>query len=173
MDSTILKTVGEIAGIGGLSLGVVFLLFREVIRKKIFPQLTRPQAYKLLVLIIVLAFAIGIAGLGAWVLTKHSSPFTSVTNIGTIQNEFLTVMGQPLHDPALEKLIQQALELTAKGDGQASIPLYQAAIQRAPLPSLFNNLAAAYAQQNNDDEARKALHAALDKIPPMLPRGAT
>jgi hypothetical protein len=166
MDSALLKTVGEIAGIGGISLGVVLLLFRDVIKKNIFPKLGVPEAYKLLRLIIILAFAIGIAGLGAWVLTKLEAPassFTSVTNIGTIQNEFLTVMGQPLNDPALEKLIHQALDLTAKGDGKASIPVYLQAIEKAPLPALYNNLAVAYAQQNADQKAREAFQAALAK----------
>jgi len=165
MDPEILKTVGEVAGIGGISLGVVLLVFREVIRKNVFPKLPAPEAYRLLRLIVVLTFGIGIAGLGAWVVTnRQATPsFTNVTNIGTIQNEFLAVMGQPLNDPVLEKLIQQALELTAKGDAKASIPLYREAIEKAPLPSLYNNLGAALAQQNSDEEARKALQGALAK----------
>src|SRR5579863_6947943 len=165
MDPAILKTVGQIAGIGGISLGVVLILFRDVIRKNIFPKLGVAEAYKLLRLIIVLVFLIGIAGLTAWVITRAqaSTTFTNVTNIGTIQNEFLTVMNQPLNDPELKKVIEQALALTAKGDTQASIPLYQQAIQKAPLPALYNNLAAAYAQQNNNEKAREALRAALAK----------
>jgi hypothetical protein len=71
MDPTILKTVGEIAGIGGLSLGVVLLLFRDVIRKNIFPLLGVVEAYKLLRLIVILVFMIGVAGLAAWVYTTQ------------------------------------------------------------------------------------------------------
>jgi len=71
MDTAILKTVGEIAGIGGLSLGVVLLLFRDVIRKNIFPRLGVQEAYRLLRLIVVLVFMIGIAGLAAWVVTAR------------------------------------------------------------------------------------------------------
>jgi tetratricopeptide (TPR) repeat protein len=166
MDPAILKTVGEIAGIGGISLGVVLLLFRDVIRKNIFRKLGVPEAYRLLRLIIVLVFLIGIAGLAAWVVTKRDSlpsSFTNVTNIGAIQNEFLTITGHPLNDPELKKLIEQALALTARGDAQASIPLYQQAIEKAPLPALYNNLAAAYAQHNDDQRARGALQKALAK----------
>jgi len=166
MDPAILKTVGEIAGIGGISLGVVLILFRDVIRKNIFPMLGVSEAYKLLRLIIVLAFLIGTLGLAAWVVTKHDASktsFTSVTNIGTIQNEFLSVTGQPLNDPELKKLIEQALEMTANGNARASIPLYQQAIQKAPLPALYTNLAAAYKQQNDDQQARAALQNALAK----------
>ena len=71
MDAAILQTVGEIAGIGGLSLGVVLLLFRDVIRKNIFPRLGVQEAYKLLRLIVILVFMIGIAGLAAWVATAR------------------------------------------------------------------------------------------------------
>jgi hypothetical protein len=53
MDLELIKTVGQIAGIGGIALGVLLILFREIIRKKIFPQLTKEQAYSLLKLIIV------------------------------------------------------------------------------------------------------------------------
>lgn len=167
MDSSILKTVGEIAGIGGLSLGVVLLVFRDVIRKKIFPTLTKEHAYRLLRLIVILTFAVGLAGLAAWVLTKRGAAisYNNVTNIGAVQNEYLTLVGQPLDDPELKKLIQHALGLTAKGYTAASIPVYQQAIEKAPLPSLYNNLGVAYAQQNAEQPARKAFQDALAKNP--------
>ena len=67
MEAEVLKTVGQIAGIGGLALGVFLFLFRDIIRKNIFPQLTKQHAYRLLRLISVLVFLVAIAGLGAWV----------------------------------------------------------------------------------------------------------
>ena len=54
LDTKLLEVVGQIAGIGGLSLGVLLLIFRDVIRKKIFPMLTKEQAYKLLKLLLIL-----------------------------------------------------------------------------------------------------------------------
>lgn len=74
MDLSILKTLGAVAGIGGLSLGVVLLVFRNVIRKSIFPQLGQNEAFKLLRLIVVLTFLIGAAGLTAWVFTTKAPP---------------------------------------------------------------------------------------------------
>lgn len=71
MDLSILKTLGAVAGIGGLSLGVVLLVFRDVIRKNIFPQLRPNEAYRLLRLIVVLTFVIGAAGLAAWIYTYN------------------------------------------------------------------------------------------------------
>jgi hypothetical protein len=72
MDLSILKTLGAVAGIGGVSLGVVLLVFRDVIRKNIFPQLQPNEAFRLLRLIVVLTFLIGAAGLIAWVFTYNT-----------------------------------------------------------------------------------------------------
>jgi len=73
MDVETLKTMGQIAGIGGLALGVVLLLFRDMIRKQIFPHLTKAQAFRFLTLMAVLVWSIGLAGIGAWVWTGASS----------------------------------------------------------------------------------------------------
>jgi hypothetical protein len=67
MDTELLKVVGQIAGIGGLALGVFLLLFREIIRKKIFPMLPPAQAYRLLQMIIVAVWSVAILGIAAWV----------------------------------------------------------------------------------------------------------
>lgn len=73
MEITILKTLGQIAGIGGLSLGVVLLIFREIIRKNIFPSLTKYQAYKVLRLIIISIWSIGIIGILAWTISLEKN----------------------------------------------------------------------------------------------------
>ena len=70
MEFDVLRIVGQIAGIGGIALGVVLLLFREVIRKKIFPNLTKQQAYRLLRLLLVLVWCLALAGIAAWVVVE-------------------------------------------------------------------------------------------------------
>lgn len=65
-SASILELMGKLAGIGGLSLGIFLILFREVIRKNIFPNLTKAQAYKVIKLIIVLTFVIAIFGISTW-----------------------------------------------------------------------------------------------------------
>lgn len=62
----------------------------------------------------------------------------SITNFVTVQNEILSFTKQPLRDPNLKTIIEQALDLTVKGDYRASIPLYQQAVNAAPVPSLYN-----------------------------------
>lgn len=82
MESSILKIAGQIAGIGGLALGVLLLIFRDVIRKNIFPTLTKEQAYRLIRLIVILAFAIAVFGILAWVYTsKLTSPSLNNTSL--------------------------------------------------------------------------------------------
>jgi hypothetical protein len=67
MEAQVLKTVGQIAGIGGLSLGVLLLVFRDIIRKNIFPKLSAPDSYRLLRLITGAVWSIAILGIVAWV----------------------------------------------------------------------------------------------------------
>jgi hypothetical protein len=73
MDAQVLEVVGQVAGIGGLALGVFLLLFREIIRKKIFPKLPPAEAYRLLRLITVAVWSIAIAGIAAWVYVGQGS----------------------------------------------------------------------------------------------------
>jgi hypothetical protein len=82
LDVSAIKAFGQIAGIGGLSLFVFVYLFREVIRKKIFPELSRDQAYKTIRLFMVLIFLLSISGLAAWVYVQiHAKPIIDPTDI--------------------------------------------------------------------------------------------
>lgn len=74
MDTELLKTVGQIAGIGGIALGVFLLLFRELIRKSILPRLPAREASRFLTLIAVLVWSVALAGIGAWVWTENHEP---------------------------------------------------------------------------------------------------
>jgi hypothetical protein len=66
MEEHVLIAVGKVAGIGGLALGVFLLLFREVIRKKIFPTLPHLEAYRLIRQFMFLTFGLALFGLGSW-----------------------------------------------------------------------------------------------------------
>jgi hypothetical protein len=48
MDNELIKTVRQVAGIGAIALGVFLLLFRDLIRKQIFPTLAKREGYRLL-----------------------------------------------------------------------------------------------------------------------------
>jgi hypothetical protein len=66
MEPELFKTLGGIAGIGGVALGIVFLLFRDVIARSIFPKLTQAQGFKLLRLLTVAVWSIGVIGVLVW-----------------------------------------------------------------------------------------------------------
>lgn len=70
MDAEIIKIVGQIAGLGGIAVGTLLLLYRDIIRKNIFSKLGQTQGFVLLVLIIVLVWIIALSGIGAWVYVK-------------------------------------------------------------------------------------------------------
>ena len=67
----LLNSLGQVAGIGGVALGVLLLLFRDVIRKKIFPQLTKRQGYRVVLLFLILTWSVAIAGIIAWMTTQN------------------------------------------------------------------------------------------------------
>jgi len=73
MDTELLKIVGQIAGIGGIAFGVLLLLFRDVIRKAIFPKLTKEQGYKIIVLFLILVWSVALFGIIAWLISIKSN----------------------------------------------------------------------------------------------------
>ncbi len=74
MEADVLKTVGQIAGIGGLALGVFLLLFRDIIRKNIFPKLPAAEAYRLLRQITGAVWSVAVVGILAWVYVETREP---------------------------------------------------------------------------------------------------
>jgi|GEM_PF-5079040 len=70
----ILETVGKVAGIGGIALGVLLILFRNVLRKEVFPTLTRDQAFKLIRLLLILVWSIALVGITAWLVAPMIGP---------------------------------------------------------------------------------------------------
>jgi hypothetical protein len=70
MDLQILRIFGQVAGLAGLSLGVLLILFRDIIRKTIFSGLTQEHGYRLLRLIVILVWSLAVLGIGTWVYSN-------------------------------------------------------------------------------------------------------
>jgi hypothetical protein len=72
MEVSVLKTVGAVAGIGGLAFGVFFLLFRDFLRRffESFPGVTRRQAFQLMRLFLILTWSIAVIGIIAFVVLE-------------------------------------------------------------------------------------------------------
>jgi hypothetical protein len=98
MDAEVLKTVGQIAGIGGLALGVFLLLFREIIRKNIFPKLRAAEAYRLLTLITGAVWSVAIVGIIAWVYVETRTPPTAGSS-ATAKTGIANTGTQTFHGP--------------------------------------------------------------------------
>jgi hypothetical protein len=77
MDLSQLKSLGEIAGIGGLAIGAVLLLVRPLIDKLgILPPAQRGSLFRL---IAGGAFGIGVVGIGAWLIAGMTGGPTAST----------------------------------------------------------------------------------------------
>jgi len=82
LEISFFKTLGQIAGIGGIALGVVFLLFRDFIRKNVFPKLSNKSAYGLIRLFLVLTFLIGALGIAALIyLATHPDSHQQISAV--------------------------------------------------------------------------------------------
>ncbi len=92
LDSEVLQGFGQVAGIGGLGLGVFLYLFREIIRKNIFANLGKEYSYRLLRQISYLVWSVGIVGMLIWLYVEtitqqdviQSSVGTSSPNISEV-----------------------------------------------------------------------------------------
>jgi hypothetical protein len=77
MSTEVLLHLGQIAGVGGLALGVFVIVFRDVLRKNIFPELPAKDAFKIIRLVVILTFAIAAMGITAWVYVESVSAFNT------------------------------------------------------------------------------------------------
>lgn len=89
MEAGLLETVGKAAGIGGIAIGVLLLLFRDVVRKNIFPKLSAKDAYRLLSRMTAGVFVVALAGIGAWIFveTRPAPPSAAVESAGDLSTD--------------------------------------------------------------------------------------
>jgi hypothetical protein len=78
-----LSGIVKICGLGGLSLGIVFLIFKGIITSKIFPILTKKHAYVVVRLIIIFSFSLAVLGLITFSFLKY--------NEGNVQAQKTTI----------------------------------------------------------------------------------
>ena len=80
MDFDILEKLGKIAGIAGITVGAVVIIFSGIIQKKIFPGLTKEQGFRIIKMIILFAGLLAIIGIGAWIYTDYQKNKIDKTN---------------------------------------------------------------------------------------------
>jgi hypothetical protein len=182
MDSSLFSTLGQIAGIGGLALGVLLLLFRDVIKKNIFPMFKDEQlAYRLLRLIVALTFAIAVCGIAAWLATtwmaRDSGPLIGEAHVAgdlalaegdLIMAQYNQTFSSEL-DEDTRALVQRAANLVEGGLDQEALKLYRDLAQQVDVPAIRVNLAILEARAGDPDAARENLREAVASDPDYTP----
>src|SRR6185437_14537122 len=69
-NAAFFNTLGKTAGIGGIAIGAIIVIFGEFLRRSIFPSLNTDQAYNILKLLLLLTFGIGVIGVTVWAHTQ-------------------------------------------------------------------------------------------------------
>ena len=116
MEAEALRTVGQIGGIGGIALGVMLFLFRDIIRKNIFPKLAPEKAYRLLRLITVCVWSLAVLGVAAWAFApRPADPAAKQVNQITGDNNN-TTQTMTTDAPADGKPAEQSIKIDGKGN---------------------------------------------------------
>ena len=120
MESKLLASVGKVAGLGGIALGVVLLIFRGVLEKQFLPQagLEPGQAFAVILSLMILTF--GIAGIGviAWLIARTLSSKKTVpaSALGTLAGLIAMTIAAAVYVGSQSKA---APEVKAVGGGVA------------------------------------------------------
>jgi hypothetical protein len=69
----ILEKLGKVAGIAGIAVGALVLIFGGIIQKNIFPGMTKEQGFRIIRMMIIAASLLAIFGIAAWVYTEFQS----------------------------------------------------------------------------------------------------
>ena len=80
MEVSLLQSLGQIAGVGGIALGVFLFLFRDALAKMALPAFGEENAYKLVRLFLILVAAIAGFGLFLWAMVAI---FVGDRDVGT------------------------------------------------------------------------------------------
>jgi len=146
MDKDVLKIVGQVAGIGGISLGVFLIIFKELIKKNIFPSLKKDHAYSLLRLILILTWSIAVIGIFAWLLSNYINSGKSGNQPSSILNEDKAVNSlEENKDVWLVSFDVSKNELCAKGESSISIQCRKAPCTELEKQIIAQNVAEARA----------------------------
>lgn len=125
MEGKILGSVGKIAGLGGIALGVFLLVFQSVLQKQFLPQagLTSAQAFAVILSLMILTF--GIAGIGviAWLVSRTIGPRAPVSlpAMGTLAGLIVLVIGAATYVSTQAKLDAQSSTKVEAGPGGIAI----------------------------------------------------
>jgi hypothetical protein len=117
MDAQVLRTVGGVAGLAGLAIGMILLLYREIVRKNVFPMLSKRDGYRLLRTITVLSWSLAMFGILCWAWSNtvlHRNQSTITSSISETQLD-------PAPNPVIAGTVVDMV--TNEGIGQATLTI--------------------------------------------------
>ncbi|MGA9575313.1 MAG: tetratricopeptide repeat protein [Lysobacterales bacterium] len=169
MNMEVLKSVGMVAGIGGVALGVMLLVLRDIIKKNIFPKFkVEKNAYRLLRLIVVSVWTVALLGIVVWgvtaVMNGREGDTINVNNNNystdmvfadykVIVNQYQEIHGQKLPAELMGEL-RKAINLLKGGQYKAALPAFQQLSEAVEVPAVYNNVGGLLALESNPDAAR-------------------
>lgn len=115
----IVETLAKIVGIGGAVVGTLLVIFREIIRKRIFTQFTREQSFKIIKLIIVLTWTVTMLGMILWYLLESERVRISAENESGVTS--------PVdHEELVETPVSERMLVMPTGDAFDELPKSEA-----------------------------------------------
>ena len=119
MKSRILSSVGKVAGLGGIALGVFLILFRGVLEKQFLPQagLAAEQAFAVILSLMIMTFGIASIGIVAWSIGRSGGPKAPVPlpRIGIPAALMVLVLGAAIYAGAQAKPAKPTVSATGGG----------------------------------------------------------
>lgn len=130
INAEIFETLGKVAGIGGLSLGVFLFLLKDVLKKALLSKLGPKHSYQLLRLIVIVVTTVTLVGMTIWlyieVFHQETPQIVHAVISGTVKSE----KGQPL-DSATVTIGPFGEQTESGSDGSYSISI---ALPGIPFP---------------------------------------
>lgn len=102
------------AGLGGLALFVVLVIYRKILAAKLLSQLGRKQSYEVVRLLILVTAAISLAGLGAYTYLASLPKAVPVTRLSSQDDPVGALLGKVAGITAERASLSQAVNLYAK-----------------------------------------------------------
>jgi hypothetical protein len=119
MEGKLLTSLGKIAGLGGIALGVLLLVFQGVLQKQFLPQagLTSDQAFAIILSLLILTFGISGIGVIAWLIGRAVGPKVpmSIPAMSTLAGLMALVLGAAVYIGAQAKGAPKAGGVEASG----------------------------------------------------------
>ena len=125
MEGKILRSLGKVAGLGGIALGVFLLIFQGVLQKQFLPQagLASAQAFAIILSLMILTF--GVAGIGviAWLVGRTVGPKVSVPTsaMATLATLIVLVLGAAVYVGAQAKPKSEPSHKVEAGTGGVAV----------------------------------------------------